>query len=277
MDIWQLLTLVATAICLYLAWIAYYRPRKRQKLQYQTAAIQYFDEDDYALPSDAAMTFRGENVACLAKAKLIFWNGGTDVLRGDDIVKHDPLTIKLPTAGKILSLSIVGAPNEGNLVRVALPPNSQGEILLTYDYLNPGDGAVIQVLHNSKQRHPVLVGAAKGLSGGPRGLGTVTFQDSKMPKRLLPRRTMYQAMFSVGLASVLLGILRTIPILLDDFSWIPSAIAWLFGGSKNLYLTTMLIILGLAYMSLPLYEFVTGRHRYPKSLRPFVQGPRDDS
>ncbi|MXX90691.1 MAG: hypothetical protein F4213_14845 [Boseongicola sp. SB0677_bin_26] len=274
MDIWQLLTFVATGICLYLAWIAYYRPRKRQRLQYQTAAIQYFDEDDYALPSDAAMTFRGESVARLAKARLIVWNGGTDALRGDDIVKHDPLRIRLASPGKILSHSIVGTPNEGNLVSADERPGSQGEILLTYDYLNPGDGAVIQVLHDSKQRAPVLAGAAKGLSDGPQALGTVTLHDIKASKK---RRNALRTMFALGLVVLLLGVIRTVPLSPDDYSRMPSAIAWLVGDERNLYLSTMLIILGLAYMSLPSYAFVTGRPRFPKSLRRFVQEPQDGS
>ena len=277
MNIWQLLTFVATAIGLYFAWIAYYRLRKRQKLQYQTAAIQYFDEDDYALPSEAAMTFRGESVARLAKARLIVWNGGTDVLRGDDIVKHDPLTIRLQSPGKILSHSIVGTPNKGNLVRADVRPGSQGEILLTYDYLNPGDGAVIQVLHDSKQRAPVLAGAAKGLSDGPQSLGTVALDDFKAPKRRRLRRNLLLMIFALGIMALFLGIIRTIPVLLNDYSWIPSAIAWLFDENEDLYQTTMLIILGLAYTSLPTYRFVTGRHRYPKSLRHFVQEPQNDT
>ena len=208
MDIWQILTItmaIATAVSLIVACISYYKPRKRQKLLYQTTTIQYFEEDDYTLPSDAIMTFQGQKVARLTKAMLILWNGGIDALRGEDIVQHDPIRISLSATGKILDYSIIGGTNDGNRVVVQIPSHSQNELIVTYDYLNPNDGAVIQVLHDAKQRDPTVVGTAKGLSEGPRGLGAVVHYHLDIPRRKRRWRFLLRFMLVMGLLCVLLG------------------------------------------------------------------------
>ena len=264
---------VVTIISLVIALFSYYMPRKRQKLQYQTASVQYFEEEDYTLPSEVEMSFRGERVTRLAKAMLIVWSGGTDVLRGEDIVQQDPLTIKLQGTGKILSYSIVGVTSQGNRVLVNMRTDSQSEILFTYDYLNPGDGAVIQVMHDSKQRDLCLVGASKGLSGGPQNLGAVMHRDFEVPRiqRILRlQRMLLLLMFGIALAILLWGVFRTIPILLDDYNWIPRSANWLFGDKGGKVEAVMTLVLGIVFLSLPVSEFARTRRRFPKSLERFL-------
>ena len=273
MDIWGILTVimaVVTAISLILAYFAYFKPRKRQKLLYQSAAIQYFEENDYTLPSDVVMTFEGQKVARLAKAVLILWNGGTDVLRGEDIVQHDPIRIRLPTTGRILSSTIVGATNETNRVLAEVLSQTQNEVLVTYDYLNPNDGVVIQVLHDAKQRHPIVVGEAKGLSERPRGLGTVNLYDLEVPRKRRRRRILMRVMFSAGLVFLVLGILRAVVLLLDDQEWISYDVIWLFTDERSFSEAVFIMVFGLVYLAMPFYEFLTNRGRYPKSLGRFL-------
>ena len=79
MGIAEILALIGVFIAVIggiFAILAYFKPRKRQKLLYQTSGIQYFEEQEFALPSDFIMTFQGENVERLAKTMLILWNGG---------------------------------------------------------------------------------------------------------------------------------------------------------------------------------------------------------
>lgn len=271
---------VVTITSLGIALLSYYLPRKRQKLQYQTASVQYFEEEDYTLPSEVEMSFRGERVTRLTKAMLIVWSGGTDVLRGEDVVKQIPLTIKLKGTGKILCYSIVGVTSQGNRVLANMRTDSQSEILLTYDYLNPGDGAVIQVMHDSKQPDLLLVGASKGLSGGPQNLGAVMHRDFEMPwvQRILRRqRIILLFMIGIALAILLSGVFRTIPLLLDDYSWIPRSANWLFGDKGEDSETVMMLVMGMGFLWFPVSEMAKTRRRFPKSLERFLKGPKGAS
>ena len=271
---------VVTIISLVIALLSYYMPRNRKKLQYQTASVRYFEEDDYTLPSEVEMSFRGKRVTRLAKSMLIVWSGGTDVLRGEDIVKQDPLTIKLKGTGKILSYSIVGVTSQGNRVLANKRTDSQSDILLTYDYLNPGDGAVIQVMHDSKQRDLFLVGASKGLSGGPQNLGAAMHHDFEVPwiQRILRlQRMILLVMFGFALAILLWGICRTIPLLLDDYSWIPRSANWLFGEKGENSETVLTLVAGMVWLWFPVSEIAKTRRRFPKPLERFLKEPEGAS
>ena len=277
MDVWKILTLsmaAVTAISLILAAFAYYKPRKRQRLFCQTAAIRYFEEDDYTLPSDVVMTFRGQEVSRLTKATLVLWNGGAEVLRGEDIVAHDPIRMCLTTPGSILSYSIVGGTTEGNRVRATIGQNAQNELYLAYDYLNAEDGVVIQVLHDSKRLHPLVTGAAKGLSGGPQRLGTVELFDGEIPPRKRRRRWLFRFMLVLGLTLFLVATYQTTVLVLGNESWLSTHLMWLFDEDTSLAENLVIAASGLLYATVPSYEFWTTRRRYPKSLAKFLQ-PND--
>lgn len=280
MDVWQVLTLsmaVVTVGSLIFAAFGYYKPRRRQRLFYQTAAIRYFEEDDYTLPSDVVMTFRGRKVSRLTKATLVLWNGGTEVLRGEDIVAHDPIRMCLETPDSILSYSIIGGTTEGNRVRAKIRQDAQNKLYLVYDYLNAEDGVVIQVLHDSRQPHPLVVGAAKGLSGGPRGLGTVELLDGETSPRKRRRRLSYRLMLVVGFLGLLAAALLALVIVLGNESWLATELTWQFEEDASLAGPLVLALTGLLYMSIPSYEFWTTRRRYPKPLLRLLQPSDDES
>ena len=274
MDIWRILTLsmaVVTVFSLILAAFAYYKPRRRQRLYYQTAAIRYFEKDDYTLPSEVVMTFRGREVSRLTKATLVLWNGGAEVLRGEDIVAHDPIRMSVETPGSILNYSIVGGTTAGNRVRATIGQDAQNELYLEYDYLNSEDGVVIQVLHDSRQIHPLVDGAAKGLSGGPRGLGTVELFDGEISPKQRRRRWMFRITLVLGLLIFLPSTFLVSVLVLGNESWLPSDWTWLFDDDVSLSGTIAMAATGLVYTAVPLYEFWTTRRRYPKSLARLLQ------
>ena len=152
-----------------------------------------------------------------------------------------------------------------------MPSHSQSELIVTYDYLNPNDGVIIQVLHDAKQREPTVVGTAKGLSEGPRGLGTVVHYDLDIPRRRRRRRFLLRFMLVVGLLCVLLGGLQAMSLIVPDINPSLADAIWLFAEEKELFAAVLIIVSGLVYLSLPLYEFWTNRRRYPKFLDRFLQ------
>ena len=170
MPIDQVVTIVSLGVGLVGAGFAvlmYFRPRKRIRLAYQTSRLQYFDEAKLALPNEAAMTFEGGRVKRLSKAAIVLWNAGTEVLRGEDNVGDDP--IRLSIAGGVL-LSHRVLKTTGNATQVGLTDRpAPNELKFYYDYLNPGDGAVVELLHSGTAT--TVLGSAKGLKDGPEDWG----------------------------------------------------------------------------------------------------------
>ena len=266
-----------TIISLVLAFFAYFKPRKRQRLLYQTAAIQYFEAENYTLPSDAVMTFEGKRVERLTKAMIILWNGGIDVLRGEDIVQHDPIRITLRTSGRILSFSIVGGTNETNRVLAEVQPQTLDQVFIGYDYLNSQDGVVIQVLHDAKQRHPIVEGAAKGLSYGPRGLGTVDLHALENPQSGRFFRIQMRVFCALGLILLVLGLLRAVDLTIGVEGWLSIVAIWPFTKDRTFSGLFPIFFMGLMFMLMCLVNYFGDRPRYPRSLGAFLRFQDGDS
>lgn len=139
---------------------------KRNK---QFAALRYLiDEGEVIGPGvgvhadDLAITFRDVIVPRVSRATIGIWNAGTTTIRGADIVEDEPLRFLLKT-GRIL---------RANITTIARPSNKvsliEGESFLglSFDYLEPGDGARFEVIHSGPLRALNTTGAIRGVPLG---------------------------------------------------------------------------------------------------------------
>lgn len=88
--------------------------------------------------------FAGKPVEQVTSANVWFWNAGSRTIEASDIARADPLRIVLPGDARILSAKIL------KYQRNTMLPNlkSQGrEVLLSFDFMDRGDGCLLQVLH----------------------------------------------------------------------------------------------------------------------------------
>ena len=270
-EILAIFALLITVVGSSFAILAYFKPRKRQRLLYKTYRIQYFGEQKLALPSDFVMIFQGENVKRLAKTILILWNGGTDVLIGEDITTDNRIRIHLPEGNKILSNKLVGESDKSNNLRIEELLDMPNEFAINYKYLNTDDGAVIEVMHDSEDNDLTIIGAAKGLSGGPKKMGNVNIHDiNQLEEKSLRRVTMIIMVFT-GLMFIAMsgfGWVNKLQYMMVRFSelfylnfWNYFLGATIVGGSA---------ILGLVCIIISIYVFWKRRRGYPKSLRRFL-------
>ena len=193
---------------------------------------------------------------------------GTDVLRGEDVIVEDPIRIHLPEKSRILRNTLIGVSNQSNHVHIKEQSWMSNELIIKYDYLNIDDGAVIEVMHDGKQYDPIIIGAAKGLSGGPKGLGGITFHDIEKPEGKRYRLTL--------MIMMIIGVLF---VTMSGIGWVSKSQYWPSVGEflPNFVGYNLIVVLGiggLLYMIMPTYEFWKNRRRYPKSLRRFLRTPR---
>ena len=255
------------------AFIAYFKPPKRIRLAYQTSSTRYFAEEDYRLPREVVMTFKGEKVERLSKTTTVFWNTGTEVLRGEDIVQSDSIRVCLDENDRILSYLVAGSTRDANLVRATQIEGVIHELNLSYEYLDPGDGFVLEIMHDSKRRLPLVKGTAKGLSDGPESRGTLNPDDvlsltarTLMLPRRLPRILMF-VMLIVGAVALLVGAIGLLlPAVVDLTSGWMHSIAVSCARELPRATASSMVGVGIAYLLLPTLFFWVSRRRFPKSL-----------
>jgi hypothetical protein len=106
------------------------------------------------------MTFRGAAVKTVTLTKWAFWNAGTKTIDGRDVPERDPILLHIQD-GRVLNAKIVHLSSPA----IGLEAEERGDasIMLRFDYLDHGDGGVVQVVHTGRGKKAVEVrGSVKG-------------------------------------------------------------------------------------------------------------------
>lgn len=137
--------------------------------QYWSFRILGKVEDNF--PKDVSVKFREIEVDRLTRTTVIFWNDGTQVLNGSDIVKTDPSLIFYPEGSMILSSHVLRKTKNANDFRIEPVQNKPNVLSINFEYLDPKDGATCEIVHDSQEHHPKISGSIRGIPSGFRALG----------------------------------------------------------------------------------------------------------
>lgn len=158
-----------------------------KQISYQLKDFRLLGYDDLPLPDAIEIRFDGIPVDKLNRAVLILWNSGRDTIRGSEIVDADRLRLLLNESfildAKVVTATrdIIGAklgPSTGEVEKSGPRPG----VVIDFDFLDKGDGIVIEVLHAPESvdregvdkdaaQFPCLNGTIRGIPDGPRQLG----------------------------------------------------------------------------------------------------------
>lgn len=136
------------------------RDRKYARLSYATVNFNLVQDYVERIPN-LQVAYAGKRVLSITVSRIAFWNSGTDILNGSNIAPGDPLRFEIPE-GKILEWQLVEATNPANQISLSL--RSNGALHISFDFLNKGDGAIVQILHTGQRVN--LLGQVKGV-GNP--------------------------------------------------------------------------------------------------------------
>jgi hypothetical protein len=212
---------------------------------YQLKALRLIAKDEGALPEEVEILFKGMSVPRLTKTHVIFWNSGKAMIDGKEIVVDDPLRLEFSKEAQVLRARIAKPTNKTNKFEIKINDKSPNEVFCSFDYLNVGDGAVIELLHTGEERYPRVQGTIRGVPKGILNWGR--FRTSGKGLRI-----MMFAMLIIGVAIILAG------FFVPDFrksSTSPQPLP--------MWAT---VIVGLPYIAFPLFTLWTNRRRFPKSL-----------
>ena len=155
------------------------------------------------LPHEIEFVFRGKKVPQVTLSKIAIWNSGNTTIKGDQIVDSDPLRI-LVSEGNVLETKILHRTREVNDFSLALDPLTDNQIKCRFDYLDVGDGALIQIIHTGTDKVSVI-GTLRGIPKGVLQVGNPYKKKSHKADKL----SRFQAKV-LSLISLLFGIIFSI-------------------------------------------------------------------
>lgn len=98
----------------------------------------------------------GTRIDTLTKTSILFWNSGRKCITKDEILGEQCLKIEFPQNVKIFDCKNIQNNENANNICVF---NNDNFVIIEFDYLKPGNGAIIDILHNgniNKEITPIL-------------------------------------------------------------------------------------------------------------------------
>ena len=124
---------------------------------------------DAVFPAEVEVRYRGTPVPEITSSTIWIWNAGKKTVRGSDIVANYPLQLRFD--GEVSMSRSERVSREA----VQISADTSGEVRRTvrysFEFLDPGDGGVLEVLHTGSDEAPEWHWDHHWLSKGTPALG----------------------------------------------------------------------------------------------------------
>ena len=166
----NIITIVGISIPTIIAIILYLKSRKVKKPIY---FLRTFDiaKRDKKIPK-LKLIYEGHPVETLSITRIAVLNNGNETIDSRDVAKNDPLRIEISKNFKILDADFHYIRNQANDFSLETI-EKQNIIKINFDYIDEGDGGIIQVIHDGAKSGDVSVG------GSVKGAGGIVQRDDK--------------------------------------------------------------------------------------------------
>jgi hypothetical protein len=107
----------------------------------------------------------------ITQSLIWLWREGRGTIKGSDIDSDDPVAVAVPNDVRILDVSVLAQSKDTNKVEVLPDSSDETRAIVSFKYLEPRQGAVIEVLHTGKS--PAAVALSGTIMGVPKGITPV--------------------------------------------------------------------------------------------------------
>jgi len=154
--IFGLLSFILAVVSIYL----FLKSKKEKKPMFCIRSINLIG-DLYNEIGGLKVFYKDKPVSNVFSTNVAFWNNGGEVINKNDISQAEQLRVVFPK-GKILDKEIVTTTS--NSINFEIDQRNENEIVLSFDFLEKNEGAVVNLLHTSKSLKDVkFTGKIKGV------------------------------------------------------------------------------------------------------------------
>jgi hypothetical protein len=226
------------------------RSRIGPRLVYQRGGLRLLGSASPALPEEVEIYFKNHKVPLLTRSYVVLWNSGTQMIRSSDIVSDDPIRINVSQESQVLQFHVITSTRPVIKFQVRSQPCLSNSILCEFDYLDPGDGATIEILHTDKESYPSILGTIRGMPRGLRDWGKAPILE---PSLRLNGLRMSIALLAV--CTVLVSVLYT-----------PAWDTYLWQSGVIYFLRIITFFLGILSIIPIVWFYLKARRRFPSKL-----------
>ncbi len=176
--------------------IVAYSFKARSRIATQINTLQIVGHNS-VLPKDIEFLFRGNKVPNVTMSRIAIWNMGNTIIKGDQIVDSDPLRIITSDDSTILDVQILARTRQVNAFVCIAEQQKCNEVECRFDYLDPDDGALIQLIHTGNDKVEVR-GTLRGIPKGVSVVGNPYKDTEPQQPKLSPRSSKILALVFIA-------------------------------------------------------------------------------
>ncbi|MDN5097065.1 hypothetical protein O8C85_00775 [Aliarcobacter butzleri] len=155
----NLIFFLLSIISILLTIFFYYKSKKTKEPRYLYKSFSLIENSLSALDG-LEIIYNKEKIDTLTLTKFAIWNNGNDVIEGSDVARSDKLRISLAKDKKIINVKSIFNRKIANNILIEI---SNNEVLINFDFLDFGDGAIFEVYHTGNVNEKITMnGTIKG-------------------------------------------------------------------------------------------------------------------
>ena len=144
------------------SYVFYIFQKRRRELCWSIDSVNLI-EGNSSLFEKLDIQYGGQKIENLTVSKIVLWNNGNETIDGKDIAIPPIILPRDEANTKILDAKIIKASTIGNGFEIHQKPDNEF-LAMQFDYLDPQQGAVIQVIHTGVSLLPLMIhGEVKGV------------------------------------------------------------------------------------------------------------------
>jgi len=161
-----LLGFVLSIIATIISYVLYRRAKITPQLRFALVDEALVNSVNAGMPGRLEFRYDGNVIPRVTGSSVGIWNAGTTTFRRDDVVAADRLRLTLPKDGvsSFLQGDVAATSREVNDVRIGRI--SDDTIAIDFDFLDPGDGFRLRLIHSGSPGAMKLEGTIRGLPEG---------------------------------------------------------------------------------------------------------------
>lgn len=231
----------------------------------QLRSLRLLGKEEQELPPEVEIRYKNKEVPRLTLTSAYFWNAGKTMMRGNQIVEDDPLRYEFDPSDEILKAHVATSTKPANKVTVRAADNHKHTLLVDFDYLDPWDGARIDILHTSERRYPKIEGSLRGIPKGVSRIDPLPGPAFDLVRRFLRNpRPLYAVMLFLGITGLVVGALPT--AWLEAIKGVLSSAPAELTKSPVSEIRFVAFFIGATYTLLPALAYLGKRKKYPSAL-----------
>ena len=254
----SLIGIIGICVGIGIAVYFYRQSRVGPRLVYQTKAFKIIGKDERAIPDDIKIFFGYTPVQRLVKNLIIIWNSGYTTFDGKNIIDSNPLRAEYGKDACVMRVTTLKTTRSENMSNAHINPTNLNEVIFSFDYLDPNDGAVFEIYHTGEEIIPKMKGTIKGLPQGIRDWGIIKTSRKEEPIKI---KNPILAVFA-GLGAIMLFLFFSLLFL----ALLYTSIIFFISGIARGDLSSLIYLLIPALPLYLLYMFLVDRRKFPKTL-----------